>query len=829
MGWISQLLDNWRKENCSKDEEKTKGFCDCLSHYVFKQIICLESGKEYPLHVGWPGHSICVVFAREENENLLTIRIDNLGDGCDRHSKNKQGHVQSKILRQYDIVNENGSTEIKEVQQNVGNQIKSYLSSLFFNVCFAYSDDMIPKLIENVYNPALPSISPNNTSSQVTEIFSLLKNGKATSFTEEYDPESPSISPNNTINRPLTDLFSLLKNREPTSISEEYDPESRLISSNNIPHQLTDLLSLLKNREPTSISEEYDPQSLSISSQLNKDLFYPEQIVGNCTFASFSVGVRRRLKDDVFDKVLRGESSVFTSIGKMHNQGQIQLEIPPQAFRVQIEAKQNHFSSRLKDHLKNIYQNFLPKENFFYIMRPTIQDGNSYWYSNKKNGEDLGQWIDELFLRKQDEESTLRILIEGRAGLGKTIFSKQFSLEWHQNKPGVVIYLLLRNLSNEQRYPADKMYTVIDVIEKELYGKSFNDLERRLLVYELNRKETIWVVDGLDELHVLPQLKEAVKELMGKKKLIVTSRPGIEQHLQGQVDTDFQWCLFLQDYSEKEIHLFIDAYFSGSDSSLNSKEKIKQAIEKNKQLKELCSIPLTLNVICQLVKQGNEDVLVKENIAELYSCCIVAHLREAYKRQTNMDIHVPDSNIRGFYKTAVRFMELLAYESLQQYRNVFVSKEIVEGVLNLQGIDQHLDKQSLFEQLKAIGLVEVTPFGTEFIHATFQEYFAACFLIKSLKKSKKTKTYKDAQAFMEKHSYNFSYESLFSFMIQQLLFLISQEKEETTKKKLMGLLSNAVSNFAPPRLDNPRYVFLMGISMLNAYAKGIKSKAFTEE
>ncbi|MGZ3634150.1 MAG: NACHT domain-containing protein, partial [Parachlamydiaceae bacterium] len=349
----------------------------------------------------------------------------------------------------------------------------------------------------------------------------------------------------------------------------------------------------------------------------------------------------------------------------------------------------------------------------------------------------------------------------------------------------------------------------------------------------LSRKETVWVVDGLDELQVLPQLQKAVDELMGRENLIVTTRPGIKQHPQVQTKMNFQKHLFLRTYSKKEIHQFIDTYFSDSDLFLELKEKIKKAIETNEQLKELCSIPITLSVICQLVKQGNEEVLIKQNTAELYGCCIVAHLREAYKRQGNAAAHVSDYKIRGSYQAALRFMVLLAHESFKKCRSVSVSKDVVERVLTLQGINQPLDKQSLFEELKAIGLVEVTPFGAEFVHATFQEYFAACFLIESLTKSKKTEAFQNAQAFIEKHKFDFNYHSLFSFMLQQLLFMISQEKEEATKQKLRCLLANSVSGFTQPVEHNMSYkqssAFLMGISMLNAYAKGIKSGAFTEE
>lgn len=690
-----------------------------MSNYAYKQIRNLDDKQEYTLHVGWPGHSICVVFTRDKED--IIIRVDNLGRGYRRNhltrGNGKGKLVQSKFIAKLMIGN---------IDENL-DALKKYLSSLFMNVAYDYPEDKktIERLIGKVYNPEPSFTCPSDQ--QITETYT----------------------------------------------------------------------------------------------------WHSAQTVGNCTFASFSVGVCKRLEEDLFETIITRELGLIKSI-----QGSFRKEPALKAIQMsdffQID-QENDFSFQLKNTLEENYKNLFPEESFPYIMKPVVEGPLSSYTTPSSQGL-IGE-MKKIF-NSQDQSQQIRVMITGCAGIGKTILSKQFSKQWHLDPKlkGIVIHLSLRNLSNEQNYP-NKNYNLIDIVNQEIFQKKYNVFQKRLLDYELKQNDVIWVIDGLDELRILPQLEGVIKELTEQKVLIVTSRPDIKYPPESSInklESSINKRIYLGHYPETEIYQYIDNYFEKKlplitlNDPLNPRDKLKKAIEVNAQLRNLCSVPVTLEIICKLIKEGHENILTCKNLAKIYNCFIIEMLRSAHKRQNKKDPIEHDRQLIDSYRRAIRFTQRLAFETLKKHRSLISSRQLINYCLAQCKFDQESAKKTLFEELSAIGLVEVGENGAEFVHASFEEYFAARYLIKSLKKSERTPAYKEAKKFIEKHRFDPNYKHLFSLVIYQLLFVLTEKKEREEREIVIDLLETYLSHFTNiPELREDFYA--QGIGLLGTCFEGIPS------
>jgi hypothetical protein len=63
-----------------------------LAKRVVNHIVNLEVGNSYTQDSGWPTHNIYVNFTKTK-ENIILVRVDNLGTGLDNHDENEQGLV----------------------------------------------------------------------------------------------------------------------------------------------------------------------------------------------------------------------------------------------------------------------------------------------------------------------------------------------------------------------------------------------------------------------------------------------------------------------------------------------------------------------------------------------------------------------------------------------------------------------------------------------------------------------------------------------------------------------------------------------------------------
>ncbi|MFI5343116.1 MAG: NACHT domain-containing protein [Chlamydiales bacterium] len=745
--WITQLITTWAHSALSSSQTNTQVFCHLLSKYIFKQIKSLQDGKEYNLHVGWPGHSICVVFSRIGSH--LIVRVDNLGEGVQYHSQGtclpgcSPQSAQSRVLFNLDF-------------QNLPNTLETYLATLL--------DNLANSKWEKNYRE---------------------KQGK-----------------DRTVNKPL--------------IQRVYEPDQKM----GLP---------LERRFPLN------PQDYPL---------HPTQISRNCTFASFSVGVQKRL-GDAFRTILGREVDLLNEIHTIWRADESQfnrLISQPLSLRSNNRAS---FSSSLISQLRGHYQSILSKsrERCCYIMQPCIDNyetkvGALVITEPDCNLPLFSSLVDAIKLSRGPN----LIRIEGPAGVGKTIFSQWLSHEFQSNQRlfDYVFHISLRNLSKQKEYPPKlEGYSLIDIIEKEIIipalGRPFRDFERQLLEEELKTKKVLWILDGLDELHhELPSFQKAILTLNTNHRVIITSRPPVKHPYIRTADKIFK----IVEYSKKEIDKFIDEFFNdpSDHNALDFKARLNSALQTNLELKKLCQIPIILSRACQSVKEGDDQVLTKKNLAELFKHFIYSGCRTAFERRFKGILregvegeidNVSRQQIIHHNRKAIRFTQFLAYTNFRGQRDVTPTKNQLEESFARFDI-READREKFLCELHDIGIFIPDENGGEFTHALFQEFFTALYLIKSLSK---ISTSSQAQAFIRTHKSDLNYQNVFLFVVHQLTHRLQQTGRVEKKEALLIQLEQFLMNFIPfdlPYPDNEETIQQV-IPLINAYGQNVMGSTFKYE
>ena len=99
-----------------------------------------------------------------------------------------------------------------------------------------------------------------------------------------------------------------------------------------------------------------------------------------------------------------------------------------------------------------------------------------------------------------------QVLIFGRAGIGKSTFCRYVAYKWATNSYWPQYELLalipLRRLT-VNRYPPlplGQSYSLIDLVKKEVFTFDLSESEDKLLKKHFNAKNTLWILDGYDEI-----------------------------------------------------------------------------------------------------------------------------------------------------------------------------------------------------------------------------------------------------------------------------------------------------------------------------------------
>ncbi|CAF1385635.1 unnamed protein product [Adineta steineri] len=384
-----------------------------------------------------------------------------------------------------------------------------------------------------------------------------------------------------------------------------------------------------------------------------------------------------------------------------------------------------------------------------------------------------------------------KVLVFGRAGIGKSTFCRYIAYQWAMGSYWTEYELLalipLRRLTTN-RYPPlsnGQNYSLIDLVKKEIFSYDLSESEDKLLKKHFDAKKTLWILDGYDEIarNVPSHLECLFEQLLKTPHHILTSRPYqnvLAYHVQMEITG------FTDDNIKQYVQKFFDQIKDELDNSLDKSQKLFRFLQTNPSIWGVAHIPVNLELICSL--WSNEDFIeTKElTITSLYTLMVEWLCRRYLSNPTKTIQNLSKDDVNQRCEKELAFLENLAFYGMKN-NTIILRPNLLRKALNEEKISfndhPHILNMGILKSFNKQGID--TQIETDkdhyFVHLSFQEYFTARYLIKALKESS---THREEMKFIQRQKYNQRYALVFTF----LSGLSSEADADTCLNVFWGLL-----------------------------------------
>ncbi|KAF9164130.1 hypothetical protein BGX20_001075, partial [Mortierella sp. AD010] len=408
----------------------------------------------------------------------------------------------------------------------------------------------------------------------------------------------------------------------------------------------------------------------------------------------------------------------------------------------------------------------------------------------------LEKLFDKRKLRDEREDVPKTILIQGRAGIGKTTLCKKLvhlyqSGLW-KDRFDAVLWLPLRQLK------AYKACDLEDLLYKKYFAHHPRQEKESLVAALVNRKDKVlFILDGLDEILTDTQtdngiaLKEFLIHLLRQQHVVITSRPsGVDVSILPKLDLELETVGF----STKNVNDYLSSVLAPDDA-----KAVQDFIKRVPSIQGLVNIPVQLDVVCyswDSLPSNDQSItmtaLYQAMVRKLW-CKDAERLHRVGASLTPKRIHrLPPYQIDNLVATESEYLSFLAFKGMQNGHKIeFDEPTLLNTMQELDELrkmtnQEHLPYQ-LLDELKQTSFLHRADAELDidmddsqrawyFLHLTFQEYFAATWLVRHLQVKQKNPntssipmmTMEETKAYIQQHKYNPRYQIVW-WMVAGLL------------------------------------------------------------
>ena len=355
--------------------------------------------------------------------------------------------------------------------------------------------------------------------------------------------------------------------------------------------------------------------------------------------------------------------------------------------------------------------------------------------------------LEKLFEKSENQNSAPKqLLIMGKAGVGKSTLCQHIAFQWAHGKLwnekfDALFWVPLRKLQDIEpnETVSSFLFRSCCLGNHELYPCEIMDYVKN------NQDKILFVLDGYDEFDPLNQAqKEIVDQLQKHPYWILTSRPYAVQAI--KADAIIENVGFTSETIEQYIHNALP---------LKQKEKaglIIQKIRQNPIVFGICHIPINLELVFTLLETMDEkknspfSISTMTDLYSLLTCTLQRRFLMRIQGKNdflNAENETIDDEIKNNKNTSClfEFLEATAWIGLKNKELEFSYNEGVLENLYLKFRPQKTSEQEHFRKyFKESGFIHsigksssFTECKFSFIHLTFQEFFAARYLVSLLK------------------------------------------------------------------------------------------------
>ena len=322
-------------------------------------------------------------------------------------------------------------------------------------------------------------------------------------------------------------------------------------------------------------------------------------------------------------------------------------------------------------------------------------------------------------------EITLKMLIDGAPGVGKTTLSRNVTQKWAEGKfleeYWLVLLLHLRERDISRAQTIDDFFYHDDQMVQDAVAT---------FVKEMSGRGVLLIFDGFDELSLTQRREQSLfldiirGKILNKCSVVITSRPYASRPVQELQSVDRH--VEVLGFTKEQIYECVKQRISDGAKA----EELCAELEDRLDIASICQIPLNCSIVLYVYEM--EDYRLPDTLTELYELFILHSLRR-YTTRTHSanaterlrDLRKLPSPIQDHFD----ILSKLAYSSLKEDKLVFEREELEQALSMMFSTDAPmLDLMTSAKSYSGRGTHDTY----SFLHLTIQEYLCALWAAKNL-------------------------------------------------------------------------------------------------
>jgi hypothetical protein len=347
------------------------------------------------------------------------------------------------------------------------------------------------------------------------------------------------------------------------------------------------------------------------------------------------------------------------------------------------------------------------------------------------------------------EISPRRILIQGRAGVGKTTLCKKIVHDFlyqgmWQEHFNMLLWIPLRSLKRISSANAtlDELFHCLFFPNVSKGGGLGNRLQE-MVSDPVYRPRTLLILDGLDEVsqewNTETTTYDLLQRLLNYPQVIITSRPYGMNLTNGSLDLELEAVGF----NTKQVEAYIRKLASHDSDKAAS---ILAFVHKYEVIEGLVRIPVQLDAVCYSWDRGFIGGEEPRTMTSLYETLALKLWQKDVLRLSNSSTH------RGMNEDAIRSLSILQIQELVPHEIDLIERlsfagmynEIIEftpdarhqiyDLLRNEGVRVPDMPEKVMQKISFLHSSDPTVVDGDrsyhFLHLTFQEFFAARYYVR---------------------------------------------------------------------------------------------------
>ena len=362
------------------------------------------------------------------------------------------------------------------------------------------------------------------------------------------------------------------------------------------------------------------------------------------------------------------------------------------------------------------------------VTRAMVMDGNVDAIEETKGPIKFSEIAKNISLpssSSEQENDRRLILVEGAPGVGKSTFAWEFCRKWMNSEIAQQYHLVLLLRLRDKRIREAKNL-------KDLFFNPSRPDESLAVYNELKNSRKLHaliILEGYDELpdSCRNDSSSVFNELISGDSLplstvLVTSRPWATKELHVKYACHIYQHIEVLGFTKKQIKEYINKNVG--------EEKIRSGLnsylEKHPQIRSGMYIPLNSAIVVAVYEESikNDRQNLPNTITELYSCCMEILIRRHLKRYSGLqggnENNLPAINLSVPSDVHRNFVHMchLAFSGI-------VEATEVKLIFSESELPKHFDNLGFMDSVTDLYVTGETVSSHNFLHLTFQEFFAA--------------------------------------------------------------------------------------------------------